>query len=542
MLVRATAAVREAIGAAADWLDAAARDAAQDAVLAQLRAAQRQLEAADADEAAAPSDKAVPHTLVRDACSVLAQAHPGTWPAAAACAPGRARRCVLTRGILADNPDYAFHRVLRGSRIEFVVPKPKPKSPEYIKMMDEVRAYLANKEYEQMTNGLDSTASGKNKLLGGFSEDMLELRKASRHLISLANVLFSMVATFAAAYVLSGHVFAEQGFRVLFGLFATLLVAVAEGWFFARDWLLDDLPRKHHDEGSAASHAMKRLEHIYKECAPEAIEEKNAIEGLDEFDRLRKKIHADVKAVRQALKDRADVMRGGGTTTESAEASYRIRVMIKSLKELLGQMQHIKKPKNPEKVAEHKEVLELCKQHIEECENLEKRKQNEAYAADRSELFAISGGGGGGGGGAGDKSLASFAGGNGADSQDPFMHSELPDIDVEEDLKAIKNRNKDILEADENVNQDQDLDAIGTGVARLKEIALDMGQEIDRQNDDLGRIDQNVEKALDHVDNINITMKNTLDKVMKGDRFMVNCILLCVILALVAFISTQFTK
>nr|KAJ3420082.1 hypothetical protein HK105_006142 [Polyrhizophydium stewartii] len=87
--------------------------------------------------------------------------------------------------------------------------------------------------------------------------------------------------------------------------------------------------------------AMKRLEHIYKECAPEAIEEKNAIEGLDEFDRLRKKIHADVKAVRQALKDRADVMRGGGTTTESAEASYRIRVMIKSLKELLGQMQHI---------------------------------------------------------------------------------------------------------------------------------------------------------------------------------------------------------
>nr|KAJ3420081.1 hypothetical protein HK105_006141 [Polyrhizophydium stewartii] len=267
MLVRATAAVREAIGAAADWLDAAARDAAQDAVLAQLRAAQRQLEAADADEAAAPSDKAVPHTLVRDACSVLAQAHPGTWPAAAACAP--------------DNPDYAFHRVLRGSRIEFVVPKPKPKSPEYIKMMDEVRAYLANKEYEQMTNGLDSTASGKNKLLGGFSEDMLELRKASRHLISLANVLFSMVATFAAAYVLSGHVFAEQGFRVLFGLFATLLVAVAEGWFFARDWLLDDLPRKHHDEGSAASRGARKPVAAAAAAAAPAAEMASAHAAMD---------------------------------------------------------------------------------------------------------------------------------------------------------------------------------------------------------------------------------------------------------------------
>lgn len=41
-----------------------------------------------------------------------------------------------------------------------------------------------------------------------------------------------------------------------------------------------------------------------------------------------------------------------------------------------------------------------------------------------------------------------------------------------------------------------------------------MGQELDRQNDDLDRIDRNVENALDHVDNINITMKNTLEGVI----------------------------
>ena len=35
-------------------------------------------------------------------------------------------------------------------------------------------------------------------------------------------------------------------------------------------------------------------------------------------------------------------------------------------------------------------------------------------------------------------------------------------------------------------------------------------------------------------------MKKTLDGVMKGDKFMVNCVLLCVILALAAFISSQF--
>ena len=49
---------------------------------------------------------------------------------------------------------------------------------------------------------------------------------------------------------------------------------------------------------------------------------------------------------------------------------------------------------------------------------------------------------------------------------DPFA-SDLPDIDVEEDLKTIREKNKAI---------DDDMDVIGMGVAKLKEIALDMGQ------------------------------------------------------------------
>ncbi|KAH6595083.1 hypothetical protein BASA50_006070 [Batrachochytrium salamandrivorans] len=283
--------------------------------------------------------------------------------------------------------------------------------------------------------------------------------------------------------------------------------------------------------------AMKRLEHIYTECAPEAIEEKAADANLDEFSKLRKKLHTDVKIVRQALKDRHDVMRSGGTTTESAEASYRIRVMIKTLKEYISRMQEIvdkesrkKKPKDPEKVAKHKEILDLCKQHVEECESLEKRRQADGFAADRVELFSSNGGGNGGGNGDGDGIYGGGHGG-GNEQHDPFTNSELPDIDVEEDIKAIRHRDKDI---------DKDVENIGLGVARLKEIALDMGQELENQNTDLERIDRNVEHALDHVDNINITMKKTLDGVMKGDKFMVNCILLCVILALVAFISTQF--
>jgi hypothetical protein len=40
-----------------------------------------------------------------------------------------------------------------------------------------------------------------------------------------------------------------------------------------------------------------------------------------------------------------------------------------------------------------------------------------------------------------------------------------------------------------------------------------MGQELDKQMEDLDRMDKNVEKALDHVDNINVTMKKAVEGV-----------------------------
>ncbi|KAI8899126.1 hypothetical protein BC833DRAFT_586885 [Globomyces pollinis-pini] len=271
--------------------------------------------------------------------------------------------------------------------------------------------------------------------------------------------------------------------------------------------------------------AHKRLEIIYKTCAPEAIEQNAAEANLDEFTRLKKKIHADVKQIREALRDRDLANRGGGTTTESAETSYRIRVMIKSTKESHARLTEIyekeakkKKQKEPEKVAQHKEIVELCKQHIEEVENLEKRKLNDAHVSERVDLLQTNGGGGG-----HVKGLSTVP--------DDAYGSDLPDIDAEEDLKAIRNKDKEI---------DNDVQELGVGVARLKDIAIDMGQELDRQNEDLDRIDKKVDKALDHVDNINVTLKKSIDGVMKGDKFMVNCILLCIVLALAAFISTQF--
>lgn len=47
--------------------------------------------------------------------------------------------------------------------------------------------------------------------------------------------------------------------------------------------------------------AMKRLELIYNECAPEALEANKEEASLDDFTRLRKNIHSQMRQVREVL-------------------------------------------------------------------------------------------------------------------------------------------------------------------------------------------------------------------------------------------------
>jgi hypothetical protein len=92
---------------------------------------------------------------------------------------------------------------------------------------------------------------------------------------------------------------------------------------------------------SSMRDAMARLQVIYENTVPEAVAAKQAEAGMSEFQRLKKRIHADVKAVRQALFERERLLETHGTSPETAESSYRIRIMIKGLKESMGRMQEI---------------------------------------------------------------------------------------------------------------------------------------------------------------------------------------------------------
>src|SRR5204863_299538 len=114
---------------------------------------------------------------------------------------------------------------------------------------------------------------------------------------------------------------------------------------------------------------------------------------------------------------------------------------------------------------------------------------------------------------------------------DGSSKSELPDIDVDSDLKQLAGQRHEI---------DQQLEQIGHGVTNLKEIAINMGSELDHQNQIITDIDGKVERAAATLDTLNVKMKKTVEGVMSGDKFLVNCILITLALALAAFIASYF--
>ena len=79
-------------------------------------------------------------------------------------------------------------------------------------------------------------------------------------------------------------------------------------------------------------------------------------------------------------------------------------------------------------------------------------------------------------------------------------------------------------------------------MGNLKEIAQGMNRELDNQNELLEKIENRVANANTKLENINVRMKNSIEKVMKGDRFLVNCILLVILLSIAAAIATQLTN
>jgi len=189
----------------------------------------------------------------------------------------------------------------------------------------------------------------------------------------------------------------------------------------------------------------------------------------DEFKRLKAHIASDVKSVRESLKEREQLLERPSTAGSKAtvQLSHKIRQQLKTLHEDANKLRELQRKEMakakgktlPVQQAEQRqELVELVFKHIEECEALERRRYGTKTTEARVELFS-------GGKNAGPSSVTA--------TRVPTGGTELPDLETAEGLKQLQRKDQQIDEA---------LEQVAEGVSELKNIALDMRDEVKIQS------------------------------------------------------------
>jgi len=229
---------------------------------------------------------------------------------------------------------------------------------------------------------------------------------------------------------------------------------------------------------------------------------------IDEFTRIKRKIAAQTKDVRQLIKNRDELEKTAPGTVATVEISQQIRTTIKEIRADAAAMDKLQKaekdayikknkevPEKEEQIEKREEIVGLVFEHIEEIRQLDQKRHGDSAFTSQKK------------------------------TQDPLI-TELPDID--DAGFQLMRKNDQII--------DGMLQNVSDRVGNLKEIANAMGNEINKQGIMLDDLDAKVDKVNDELENINVRLRKALENVRKGDRFIVDIILLCILLGLVGYI------
>jgi hypothetical protein len=268
---------------------------------------------------------------------------------------------------------------------------------------------------------------------------------------------------------------------------------------------------------------------------------------LDAFTRSKRDIAAQIRDIRESIEEREQAR---GETGESSPAviqlSAQIRTKIAAARASAQDLDRVtrakdkdkkkRKPEEEEELTHQKESVDLIFKHLDEVDKLEKRRFQKKESAARTELFkgftprsptssnasSPSGGGVGGGGG-----------GGGRDKADRIVpESTLPDIDVEAGLQKWAERDQQM---------DVMLTQIGQGVSVLKDMATEMGQELDKQAIMIEEIEAKVIKADVSLKVLDKRLSQALSKTPTSEKACVYIILLVVVLGL-GFLLYNMTR
>jgi len=265
---------------------------------------------------------------------------------------------------------------------------------------------------------------------------------------------------------------------------------------------------------------IQRLEFVADKCRdPKERKQKEKEESqMDEFTRLKKQIAKEVKETRKEIEERNSLLGETSNTVATAKQSQSIRNKIREIEantETLRALQEKQEKKLEKKKAKNKateddikemeyrtQIVDLCTKHIAECKHLEKQ----GFANNNTFFEGY--------------------------TKDEKAVTSLPDID-DADFQLLKQNDLKI---------DAKLDQVGQGVEVLRNMALEMGREIEMQGVMIAELDNRVDETNAQLNNLNRRLKKTLEKVRKGDRFCIDIILIVIVLALAGYIYNIVKK
>jgi hypothetical protein len=85
-------------------------------------------------------------------------------------------------------------------------------SPELERIMEGIKAQVAEKEYQRMISSIDSNGDNGPLTIGSsLRQDMKEMQEVKAHLTGIINVLYTGGAVFLAVFLLSSHATDDLG-------------------------------------------------------------------------------------------------------------------------------------------------------------------------------------------------------------------------------------------------------------------------------------------------------------------------------------------
>ncbi|KAG9391756.1 hypothetical protein J8273_6532 [Carpediemonas membranifera] len=278
---------------------------------------------------------------------------------------------------------------------------------------------------------------------------------------------------------------------------------------------------------SSLDDVISRMDYIYKECGgkeePVNEEEKGPAVLTDEFSIKRMEIHEQVQTIRGMIKERDEKQEEAGNDFSEKivrlgqDIRAKMAALTKDVDRLEAKFQENSEKKRKkfteDELSNQEAIVSLCRKHLTEVENLEKKRYSQVKSKSNSAM---------------NQAVTALFKGAKRTAPDPTV-SDLPEIngDIADGLRVIDQQKKMI---------DDSLDVIGEGLAVIRQQVDDIADELEIQNEMVETLNQEAEETQEKLDTEISRAKALLDRVKKNDRVLIYVIMIMVCVAIVVWL------